>query len=503
MKYLLGIDNGGTYAKAALVDELGHQVAVASELVPSIHEKLDFAERDMKELWKANCHAIRRAISESGVTAGEIAGISFSGHGKGLYLIGRDGEPVRNGILSTDNRARVYVKKWIDNGTAKKVREITYQTVLACQPVSLLAWLRDHEPEVYDKAFYVFSVNDYIRFCLTGVPGAEITSASGSNLVNMATGKYDPEILSEFGIRDAYDKLPPLKMPTEICGSVTELAAAETGLRVGIPVCAGMFDIDACGIAAGLSDESKICMIAGTWSINEFISRSPIVNQTNSLNSLFCIPGYYLIEESSPTSAGNLEWFVKNLLKSENSPKGGKNKALYNQIDEWVESVSPEESVPVFLPFLDGSNESPLAKAAFVGLTSYHTKCHLMRAVYEGVVFSHATHVKRLLENHVTPSGISLTGGVTNSKIWVQIFADVLQIPIYVIQEKESGAQGAAIAASIAAGIYLNLEEAVRNMVHVSHTVQPRQELKEVYEKKYDAYRRVIAGLSSVWPCFK
>lgn len=188
MKYLLGIDNGGTYAKAALVDEFGHQVAVASELVPSIHEKPDYSERDMKKLWKANCHAIQKAISESGVTAGEIAGISFSGHGKGLYLIGRDGAPVRNGILSTDNRARKYVKKWIENGTAQKVREITYQTVLACQPVSLLAWLKDNEPEMYEKASQVFSVNDYIRFCLTGVPGAEITSASGSNLVNMTTG---------------------------------------------------------------------------------------------------------------------------------------------------------------------------------------------------------------------------------------------------------------------------------------------------------------------------
>lgn len=498
MKYLLGIDNGGTYAKAAIVSETGRQVAVVRELIPTIHAKPDYAERDMRELWRANSRAISGAISKSGIRPDDIAGISFSGHGKGLYLVNQDGEPTRNGILSTDSRAQDYVKKWSENGTTEKVKEITCQTVLACQPVSLLAWLKDHEPAAYAKASWVFSVNDYIRFRLTGEAGADITAASGCNVINMSTGRYDPEILALFGIDDAFEKLPPLKRPTEVCGTVTRLAEMETGLKAGTPVSAGMFDIDACGIAAGLSDESKMCMIAGTWSINEFISRSPVINQTNSLNSLFCIPGYYLIEESSPTSAGNLEWFVRNLLKSEDGCK-----PLYDQIDSWVDSVSPEEPVPVFLPFLDGSNVTPPAQASFVGFTSYHTKCHLLRSVYEGVVFSHVMHVRRLLRNHVVPSSISLTGGVTNSPVWVQMFADILQIPVDVIQEKESGAQGAAIAASIAAGIYLNFEEAVRNMVHVSHTVQPRWEMRNVCEKKYESYQRVIDALSPVWPYLK
>lgn len=498
MKYLLGIDNGGTYAKAALVSETGRQIAVARELIPVSHAKPDYAERDMRELWRANCRAICGAISKSKIRPEDIAGVSFSGHGKGLYLINRDGEPTRNGILSTDSRAQSYVKKWLKNGTTAKVKEITCQTVLACQPVSLLAWLKDHEPESYAKASQVFSVNDYIRFRLTGEPGADITAASGCNLINMSTGRYDQQILSMFGIEDAFEKLPPLKRPTEVCGTVTKLAAMETGLKSGTPVSAGMFDIDACGIAAGLSDESKMCMIAGTWSINEFISRSPVINQANSLNSLFCIPGYYLIEESSPTSAGNLEWFVRNLLKSD-----GGGKALYDQIDVWVDSVSPEEPIPVFLPFLDGSNVTPSAQASFVGFTSYHTKCHLLRSVYEGVVFSHLMHVRRLLRNHVVPSSISLTGGVTNSPVWVQMFADILQIPVDVIQEKECGAQGAAIAASIAAGIYLNFEEAIRNMVHIDHTVQPRREMRDVYKKKYEAYQKVIDALSPVWSYLK
>jgi len=499
VKYLLGIDNGGTYAKAALFDEKGGQIAVSSRLVQNEHPKPGYSERDMVRLWEANRDAIRETLDKSGVSPTHIAGISFSGHGKGLYLLNGDGTPSRNGILSTDSRAFEYVDRWNNDGTAQKVREKTLQPILACQPVSLLRWLKDNEPEVYERAAMVLSVNDYIRYCLTGEAYGEITTFSGGNLVNMQTGSYDKELLALFGIEEAYDKLKPLKAPAELCGYVTKKAAEETGLMEGTPVSAGMFDIDACGIASGLSDEDKMCMIAGTWSINEFIAREPVLNSPTSLNSIFCIPGYYIIEESSPTSAGTLEWFIENLLSHEKEEMRRKGASVYDIINEWVESVPPEEPLPVFLPFLSGSDESPIAKGTFVGLTSYHTKKHLIRAVFEGVVFSHMTHVKRLLLNREVPKSISLTGGAANSKIWAQMFADALQIPVDVIEGKEMGALGAAIAAGVAVGIYRDYSEAISSMVKVSYTLQPRKGYAELYEMKYKNYRRVNDALSTVW----
>ncbi len=499
MKYLMGIDNGGTYAKAALFDEKGRQISVSSRLVSNVHPKPGYSERDMEELWVSNREAIRETLEKSGVLPSQIAGISFSGHGKGLYLADSSGRPARNGILSTDSRAWEYVEKWNEDGTAQRVREKTWQPVLPCQPVSLLRWLKDNEPDVYEKSSMVFSVNDYIRYRLTGEANGEITTFSGGNLINMATREYDRELLALFGIEDAFGKLMPLKAPAELCGFVTKRAAEETGLMEGTPVSAGMFDIDACGIASGLSDEEKMCMIAGTWSINEFISNTPVSDSATSMNSIFCIPEYYLIEESSPTSAGNLEWFIENLLQAEKEEVKQKNGSVYDLINEWVESVPPEEPLPVFLPFLNGSDESPIAKGTFVGLTSYHTKKHLIRAVFEGVVFSHLTHVKRLLKNHAVPKSIRLTGGAANSRVWTQMFADALQIPVDVIDGKEIGAQGAAIAAGVAAGIYNDYSDAIQSMVHICYTILPQKELREVYEKKYQNYRRVNDALSGVW----
>jgi L-xylulokinase len=503
MRYLMGIDNGGTFSKAALFDENGCQISVASVPTVTLTPRPGYTERDMEELWQVNAQAIRQAIENSNINPKDIAGVSFSGHGKGLYLVGKDKKPAYNGIVSTDARAWSYVKKWKEDKTAEKVYKKTFQDILACQPVSLLAWLKDNRPEVIENTQYIFAVKDYVRYRMTGEAYAEYTDFSGGNLVNLTTGQYDRELLSYMNLEEVYDKLPPLKHAADLCGAITKEVSELTLLPEGTPVAAGMFDVNACGIASGLSDEDKMCMIAGTWSINEFIAKKPVLNGTVSLNSMFCIPGYYLIEESSPTSAGNMEWFIRNLMSGENAEAKDKGKSIYDVTNAWVESIEPQDNQIIFLPFLNGSNEDALAKGTFIGLTAYHNKKFMLRAVYEGIVFSHITHVKKLLQNREAPESIRLSGGAAHSDVWVQIFADALQIPIDVIEDKELGAQGAAIAAGIGVKIYQDYEDGIKKTVNITKTILPRPEYKDIYEKKYQTYRRVIEGLSGVWECFE
>lgn len=503
MKYLMGIDNGGTFSKAALFDENGNQISVASVPTVTITPKPGYTERDMDELWRVNAEACRKAIEKSGIDPKDIVGVSFSGHGKGLYMVDKNGKPSYNGIISTDTRAWAQVEKWYQDGTNKKVYEKTFQEILAVQPVALLAWFKENKPEVLENTKYIFAVKDYIRFMLTGEAHSEYTDCSGSNLVNLTTGEHDRELMKLFDLEECYDKLPPLRRSADVCGYVTKEASQQTLIPEGTPVAAGMFDVDACGIAAGLYQENQMCMIAGTWSINEFIQKTPVTNGTVDLNSYFCMPEYYLVEESSPTSAGNMEWFIRNLMSYEKEQAQAEGDSVYNTANAWVESIQPQECNITFLPFLNGSNEDALAKGTFVGLTAYHNKKHMLRAVYEGVVFSHLTHVKKLLKNCEVPETIRLAGGAANSDVWVQIFADALQIPIDVIEGKELGAQGAAMAAGIAAGIYKDYADAVARTVKITKTVQPRAEYKEIYEEKYATYRAVIDGLSGAWKHFK
>ena len=214
MKYYMGLDNGGTTTKAAIYDLTGHEIGVSSRDTKRLTPHPGWTERDMEEMWDANCGVIRDVLEKTGVGAGEIAGVAVCGHGKGLYLWGKDGKPARNGIISTDNRAYEYPVRWRRDGTEERAFAYSCQHVMACQPVALLAWLRDNEPEVMDNIQWVFECKDYVRFRLTGEARAEITDYSGANLMNLHTRQYDDELLDCFGLGSIRSQ--PLLLPGHI-----------------------------------------------------------------------------------------------------------------------------------------------------------------------------------------------------------------------------------------------------------------------------------------------
>ena len=221
MRYYLGLDNGGTNTKAALFTPDGTQVAMESVATAALTPAPGFVERDMEDMWRDNCAVIRGVLKKSGVRAEEIAGVGLCGHGKGLYLWGKDGKSARRGILSADNRAWKYPVEWRKDGTEERAFSLSCQHVMACQPVSLLAWLRDNEPETMKNVRWVFECKDYVRFRLTGEARAEITDYSGSGLMDLHTKSFSKELLSLFGIEGVWDALPPLCASLDIAGHIT------------------------------------------------------------------------------------------------------------------------------------------------------------------------------------------------------------------------------------------------------------------------------------------
>ena len=490
MKYYIGLDNGGTNTKAALFDSDGNQIAVESIATAAITPAPDFVERDMDQMWEDNCAVIKGLLDKCGIAAADIAGIGLCGHGKGLYLWGKDGHPARRGVISSDNRAWSYSVKWKKDGTEDKAFTMSAQHIMACQPICLLAWVKDNEPEVYKNIEWVFECKDYVRFRLTGEAHAEITDYSGTGLMNLHTVQFDKELLKLFGIEEVYDALPPICLSTDIAGHVTEEAAAATGLIAGTPVIAGMFDINACALAVNVTDENNICMIAGTWSINEYPRKTAVLDGSVQMNSIFCLPGYYLIEESSPTSAGNNEWFIRQLLPELKAEAKAKGESIYSIMNEWCEEFAPDDFVPVFLPFLTASNVNPLARAAFIGLDASHTRHHMLRSVYEGIVYSHRWHLDRLMATRTDKNVvIRLAGGAAKSEVWTQMFADVMGLPVETVDVGETGALGCAIAAAAAVGDYPDVTTAAEHMCRINPAVQPQ--LKPWPQAQPPAYLRL------------
>jgi L-xylulokinase len=319
--------------------------------------------------------------------------------------------------------------------------------------------------------------------------------------LNVRDAQIDRELLAALGIAEAVDMIPPVRYSSENLGSITKAAAEQTGLAEGTPVAGGMFDIDSCAIAMSVTRPEDFCTITGTWTINEFIATAPVTGTAIAMNSLYAIPGFFLIEESSSTGAGNLEWVIAHCFQNEQLPAG---KKLYAHLDDMAAAVPPDECDVYFLPFLQGSNRHPLAKASFIGLTSFHTRAHMLRSVYEGVVYSAKTHIDKLLSVREKPAAVRMAGGAANSRFWVQMFADVLELPIETLTGvKELGALGCAMAAAVAAGIYRDYPEAAAAMVRISSPVYPNAAMAACYRSRYEKYTAVCAALDTVWNRFE
>ncbi len=266
---------------------------------------------------------------------------------------------------------------------------------------------------------------------------------------------------------------------------------------MGTPVAAGMFDIDACAIGMNVCDDQRIAVIAGTWAINEYIAKKPVVDGSVKMNSLYCLPEYYLLEECSPTSASNYDWFLSNFAQE---AAQAANEDLYPWANTQVQSVRPDEQEMVFLPYLYGGMDDARTKSVLAGMESWHTRAHVLRAICEGIVFGHRMQVERLQKSRATPAeAIRLAGGVVRAEHWVQMFADILQLPVETIDVEELGALGAAMAAAVAVDHYHSLQSAAQAMVRISKTYHPNPAHKDVYDRKYDKFVLVESAMHQLY----
>ena len=498
-RFYLGIDNGGTLSKAALYDQNGRELSQAARKTTLLIPQPGWTERSMAEMWQATAAVIREVIEKSGIKPGTIAAVAATGHGNGLYLIDQDGQPSRNGIISTDSRALQQVKHWEQNGVLDTILPKTMQSVWAGSTVALLAWLAQNEPDTVQRCTHILLAKDYTRYCLTGEIASDFTDMSGTNLLNVRDACYDPDLLAVLGISWAMAKLPALRKSTEICGHISAAAATATGLAVGTPVAGGLFDIDAAAIATGTIDDTTLSVVAGTWSINQYISRNPVVKKGLFMTSLYCLEDWWLICEGSPTSASNLEWFVTQLIQAPEANDSPSQSDVFEYVETLVSGTSNNDDAIVFLPFIFGSNVVEDARSAFVGISSWHTKAHLLRAIHEGIVFGHRSHIERLGSREILPGTVRIAGGATKSRFWMQMFADILQMPVEVTTSTELGALGAALCARVACGDAPSLESAATTMVQVADRYEPDPRQKDIYDQKYIRYTATIQVLAPLW----
>ncbi|WP_410750151.1 FGGY-family carbohydrate kinase [Citrobacter sp. U14242] len=483
--YWLGLDCGGSWLKAGLYDATGREAGVQRLPLRTLSPKPGWAERDMTELRQC-CHTVIRALLDhTGIGGSQILGIGISAQGKGLFLLDKEDRPLGTAILSSDRRAIEIVRCWQQDGIPEKLYPLTRQTLWTGHPASLLRWVKENEPSRYPQIGCVMMTHDYLRWCLTGVKGCEESNISESNLYNMSSGQYDPQLTDWLGISEINGALPPIVGSAEMCGEITAQAAAITGLAAGTPVVGGLFDVVSTALCAGIEDEHTLNAVMGTWAVTSGIAHGLRDHEAHPyVYGRYVNSGQYIVHEASPTSSGNLEWFIAQW-----------GEISFNEINQTVSSLPKAGSDLFFLPFLYGSNAGLEMTSGFYGMQALHTRAHLLQAIYEGVVFSHMTHLNRMRERFTDVHTLRVTGGPAHSGIWMQMLADVSGLRIELPQVEETGCFGAALAARVGTGVYPNFSDAQRSLQHPIRTLLPDMTAHARYQRKYRQYQDLITAL--------
>lgn len=491
-RYFLGLDNGGTMTKAAVLDmERCEIVASAARKTDMLMPAPGRTEKRIDDVWRANMDMAAQALAAAGVRGDDIAGIALTGTGNGLYLSDARGSQTYNGIVSTDTRADSYAEECRKSGRHGKNLPKTMKSIWGGQPPMLLQWLRDNDPKVLEATRYIFLLKDMLRFRMTGEAFLERTEMSGAHLLNQETGLPDPEILRNFDLLDLAGKIPPICDSSDRCGGVTREAAAQCGLRAGTPVYGGTMDITACCMASGVVDGSLDSAIGGTWSINQYISREPVIEPGLFMDSLYCIPGWHLVTDASPTGAGNLEWFVDTALADRATRCSEEGSSIYAYCEDMIRGAEVDSPV-LFVPYLFSTHTNGVGAACFLGLRAAHGMKHMIRAVYEGVCFSHRYHFENLRGYGDIAGTVRLAGGAAKSKLWLQMFADVLGRPVETVHGDELGIMGTLMCALVGSKTCKDYPEAVSRLVRVKEHIEPDPALKAVYDEKFERYKQAV-----------
>ena len=480
--YYIGLDLGLTVIKGIVFDFEGREIARSSIKPVILNPEENYFERDCYNLWDCVKTVLNELTFQ--VNSNEIEAISLSGYGDGLYLLDKDKNLLDNGILSYDKRADPIIDAWeIDGKNIEALRKIG-QKVFPAMPVSLLYWYKRNRPDIYKGINHILFCKDFIRYKLTGNICTDYSDAS-AGFTDVFKQDYSEDILEFFDISEIRKALPPIKCSYEVGGFVTDESSKLTGLKIGTPVAVGAHDIDACAVGVGAIENNVLCMIAGTWCINEIVNTIPQIDKRWMCRN-FVEKGQWLHQSSSPASSINLDWYIKNYLFTKDNKIDD---TFYKILEENVKNINTKV---IFLPFLFGSPYNK-ATGTFIGIKGDYKKNNLLRAIYEGVVFNHKYHIEAL-NSSFNIEKIRFTGGASKSYFWAQLFSDIINKNIETVKNQEAGCFGNALLAMIMTDKLKSLEDTL-HIISVKEQFKPKKD----YTNKYKIYRKCCESLLDVW----
>jgi sugar (pentulose or hexulose) kinase len=485
-KTILTIDAGTSRLKAALFTESGDALAFVSRDMQVLHPFDGASEMDMLSVWHALAEVSRELAAQWPQHWQALIGMAITGQGDGLWPLDAQGGPVGNAILWNDCRCKCMQYPNEAEITAFGISRATSPLFVGAPP-AILSWLQVHQPERFKRIRHALHCKDWLNYRLTGRIITDRSDASTA-MMNVLTGKYEFELLNLLGLPEGTDQLfPEITDAIKIIGTVTPAAEAITSIPAGLPLMTGALDVAASAYGAGARQPGDAVTILGTTFSNLVLMQAGKVSHLDVAGSSLCylIPDLYMRLMATTNGASAFDWARQTLLP-------GRSIA---EIEQGVDSM-PEGAEGVFFqPYLHGER-SPFresrAAGAFFGISARHTAMHLMRAVFEGLVFSIRDCYDHLPKGE-TP--VILAGGAANSKIICQVLADTLNRPTLHVPDQEFGLLGMASSLLETLGYPLPARPADDR----GQLFTPRPQMTDLYQEGYQIFRQLREASLACW----
>jgi len=493
---LLGIDVGTGGTRAVLIDSEGRILTSATvEHVPFASPRTGWAEQEPPDWWRAAAAAVRAILSSEGVRPEEIDAIGLSGQMHGAVLLDQRDEVVRPAIIWCDQRTEAQCRTLTDKIGAAQLIELTCNPALTGFTLPKMLWVREHEPEIWQRVCTVLLPKDFVRLQLTGEKGTDVADASGTLLFNVTGRKWSGEMLAATGFDEGL--MPRVYESPEVTGVISAAGAAATGLRAGTPVVAGAGDQAAGAVGMGIVRAGTISATIGTSGVVFAVTDRPSLDPHGRVHT-FChaIPGRWHVMGVTQAAGLSLRWF-----RDQFGAGAEDGRDPYERLTEEAASAPAGADGALWAPYLMGERTphlDPRARGALVGLTASHTRAHVIRAILEGVTFSLRDTFEIFKEMNVPVETIRLGGGGARSLLWRQIQADAYGHEVEIVEAEEGAAYGAALLAGVGGGIWPSVDAACGAVVRVADRVSPEPSNQSLLEKQYEAFRRLYPALRSV-----
>lgn len=491
MPYLMGLDISTTSAKALIIDESGKVIATASTPQPISQPQPLWSEQNPADWWDGIVRSIRQALAAAELPGSEIRAIGLTGQMHGLVMLDAGGAVLRPAILWNDQRTQPQCDAITARIGEARLLELTGNLALTGFTAPKILWVRDNEPQLYAQTKQILLPKDYIRFKLTDAYATDLAGAAGTLLLNVAERAWSDEVLDALDIPAEW--MPPVHEGTQPTAVISQAAAAATGLQPGTPVVGGGGDQAAGAVGMGCVTPDKIGVTVGTSGV-VFAPLSHYAYEPQGRLHAFChaLPGTWHFMGVMLSAAGSLQWYKDHFAPELDFER------LLNEAD----AVPAGSEGLFFLPYLSGErtpHPDPLARGAFIGMTTRHTRAHLTRAVLEGVAFGLKDSFT-LISQVGLPADfeVRISGGGAKSPVWQRIIADVLAAPLVNINTTEGGAFGAAILASVSAGIFADVPAACDAMIQSGARV-PVGGNQEIYAEGYGIYQSLYPLLKTTF----